>query len=61
MLKKPICMSRISEQGNFESMPRIAIVYFSNTDVTEQLAKAIASGASQESGITVFEHKIDGQ
>jgi multimeric flavodoxin WrbA len=42
-------------------MSRIAIVYFSKTDVTEQLAKAIASDANQESGITVFEHRIDGQ
>lgn len=42
-------------------MPQVAIVYFSKTDVTGQLAKAIASGAKQESGITVFEHRIDGQ
>jgi len=42
-------------------MSLIAIVYFSKTDVTEQLAKAIASGAKQVSGITVFEYRINGQ
>ena len=41
-------------------MPRIAIVYFSKNDVTEQIAKAIASGAKQENGITVLEHRIAG-
>jgi len=41
-------------------MPRIAIVYFSQTDVTEQIAKSIASGANQEDGIMVLEHRIDG-
>jgi NAD(P)H dehydrogenase (quinone) len=41
-------------------MSRIAIVYFSKSDVTGQLANAIASGAKQEPGITVFEHRIEG-
>jgi len=41
-------------------MSRIAIVYFSNSGVTGQLADAIASGAKQEPGITVFEHKVEG-
>jgi NAD(P)H dehydrogenase (quinone) len=42
-------------------MSRIAIVYFSKSDVTGQLAKAIAFGAKQEHGITVLEHKIEGR
>jgi len=44
----------------FQIMLRIAIVYFSQTDVTEQIAKSIASGANQEDGIMVLEHRIDG-
>ena len=42
-------------------MSRIAIVYFSKSDVTGQLANAIASGAKQEPGITVFKHRIEGR
>ena len=41
-------------------MSRIAIVYFTKSDVTGQLANAIASGAKQEPGITVFEHRVEG-
>jgi NAD(P)H dehydrogenase (quinone) len=42
-------------------MPHIAIVYFSKTGVTGQVAKAIAFGANQEPDITVLEHRIDGR
>ena len=41
-------------------MSRIAIVYFTKSDVTGQLANAIASGAKQEPGITVYEHRVEG-
>ena len=41
-------------------MSRIAIVYFTKSDVTGQLANAIATGAKQEPGITVFEHRVEG-
>jgi len=41
-------------------MSCIAIVYFSKNGVTRQLAEAIASGAKQEHGITVLEHRIEG-
>ena len=41
-------------------MACIAIIYFSQTHVTAQLAEAIAHGAKQEDNITVFTHSIAG-
>jgi multimeric flavodoxin WrbA len=41
-------------------MPRIAIVYFSKSNVTTKIANAIISGIKQEDGITVIEHRIEG-
>ena len=38
----------------------IAIIYFSQTHVTAQLAEAIAQGAKQEDNITVLMHSIAG-
>ena len=41
-------------------MACIAIIYFSQTHVTAQLAEAIARGAKQEDNITVLTHSIAG-
>lgn len=41
-------------------MVSIAIIYFSQTNVTAQLAQAIAQGAKQENNITVLTHSIAG-
>lgn len=42
-------------------MSKIAIVYFTQTDITGQLAKAIATGIEKHGGIEVFSHRIQGQ
>ncbi len=42
-------------------MSTIAIVYFTQTDITGQLAKAIALGAEKQGGIHVISHRISGQ
>ncbi|MDT0605243.1 flavodoxin family protein [Thalassotalea castellviae] len=42
-------------------MTRIAIVYFTESNVTEKIAEAIVSGIKQEDGITVILHRIAGQ
>ena len=42
-------------------MPRIAIVYYSKSDITAQLAKALVSGINQEQGVTILEYRIDGR
>ncbi|MFT5635905.1 MAG: NAD(P)H dehydrogenase (quinone) [Cognaticolwellia sp.] len=41
-------------------MPLIAVVYFSETSVTSQLANAIVAGINQEPNISVLEHRIYG-
>lgn len=42
-------------------MPKIAIIYFSQTDVTAQLALAIAAGAEQQLETEVFSYRIKGE
>lgn len=42
-------------------MSKIAIIYFSQTDVTAQLAKAIAAGIESHGGVEVFSHRIAGR
>lgn len=42
-------------------MPKIAIIYFSQTDITAQLANAIATGAKQEPNIDVFSYRVRGE
>ncbi len=46
-------------------MSKIAIIYFSKTDVTGQLARAIAAGVEhqgikQQGGFEIFSHRIEG-
>ncbi|KNY44223.1 flavodoxin [Vibrio harveyi] len=46
-------------------MAKIAIIYFSKTDITGQLARAIAAGAEQQGieqqgGFEIFSHRIQG-
>lgn len=41
-------------------MAKVGIIYFSKTDVTEQLAQA-ASREIKSNGLNVFEHKIQGR
>lgn len=42
-------------------MARIAVVYFSHTGVTEQLAKAVISGINDSEKVSVLEYKIVGK
>ncbi|MCK6262972.1 flavodoxin family protein [Vibrio sp. ZSDE26] len=41
-------------------MSKIAIVYFSQTDITGQLANAIASGIEQQNNVKILSHRIKG-
>ena len=42
-------------------MTNIAVIYFTKTDVTGQLAQAVISGIkSQKADISIIEHRIDG-
>ncbi|EIA1494501.1 flavodoxin family protein [Vibrio parahaemolyticus] len=41
-------------------MSKIAIIYFSKTDVTGQLAQAIAAGAEQQGECEILSHRIEG-
>ncbi len=41
-------------------MPQIAVVYFSHTDVTGQLARALVTGLQSVKGVDVLEYKIYG-
>jgi multimeric flavodoxin WrbA len=40
---------------------KIAIIYFTKTDITGQIAKAIASGIEQHKGIDILSHRIEGK
>ncbi|MCQ9051480.1 flavodoxin family protein [Vibrio diabolicus] len=41
-------------------MSKIAIIYFSKTDVTGQLAQAIAAGVEQQGECEILSHRIEG-
>ncbi|WP_229612166.1 flavodoxin family protein [Vibrio parahaemolyticus] len=41
-------------------MSKIAIIYFSKTDVTGQLARAIAAGVEQQGECEILSHRIEG-
>ena len=40
---------------------KIAVIYFTKTDVTGKLAKAIIAGATSQAGVSILEHRIDGK
>ncbi|MGY3571593.1 flavodoxin family protein [Vibrio paucivorans] len=42
-------------------MAKIAIVYFTQTDITGQIARAIAAGIEKQGDTEVFSHRIDGK
>lgn len=42
-------------------MPRVAVVYFSHTDVTGRLAASLIEGLRQVDGVAVLDHRIDGR
>lgn len=42
-------------------MPKVAVVYFTHTDVTGSLARSLCAGLRTVEGLHVFEHQITGQ
>lgn len=40
---------------------RIAVIYFTKTDVTGKLAQAVISGIKEHEGVDVIEHRIQGK
>ncbi|MGF1698576.1 flavodoxin family protein [Vibrio lamellibrachiae] len=42
-------------------MSKIAIIYFTQTDITGQIAEAIASGIEQQGNVKILSHRIQGK